>query len=443
MASPSEPAPAPAADAKPQRLVSLDAYRGFIMLAMASGGLGFAQVLRSSWGTIGKIFSEASWGPLHVLPWLQHAPGATPLAPTPFWHKLAYQFDHVQWAGCGFWDLIQPSFMFMVGVAMPYSYASRQAKGDTATQTLKHVLLRSVILVLLGVFLSSNGERETHWTFVNVLSQIGLGYSFVFLLLGRGVALQLLALAGILGGYWAFFALHPLPGSDVNLAKLGITEAWHQANDYTGFLAHWNKNTNAAAAFDVWFLNLFPRSKPFEFNSGGYATLNFIPSMATMLFGLMAGELLRGPATASAKYYRLVLAGGICLALGMLLDQTVCPSVKRIWTPSWAIFSTGWTFWMLAAFYWLIDMQGFKAWSLPLVVVGMNSIAAYCMSQLLKPWARETLKTHLGQYVFQGTYFGHELFDSAFAPIATSIGFLAVIWLACLWLYRQKIFLKI
>src|SRR5262245_48260638 len=406
--------PEPTPDPKPERLVSLDAYRGFIMLAMVSGGFAFASVAKQ------PQFKDDA-----------------------LWQFLGYQFDHVQWGGCAFWDLIQPSFMFMVGVAMPYSYASRKAKGDTPLQIAKHVLFRSVVLILLGVFLSSNGAKETNWTFVNVLTQIGLGYSFLFLLLRRGVLLQTLALVGILGGYWLYFALHPLPPADLDLSMVGDTLAWHEKHDYLGFLAHWNKNTNAAAAFDVDFLNLFRRSEPFKFNSGGYATLNFIPSMATMLFGLMAGELLRGPRSPNAKYLRLVAAGVLCLVLGFVLDQTVCPSVKRIWTPSWAVFSTGWTFLMLAAFYWIIDLQGFKGWAAPFVVVGMNSIAAYCMSQRLKPWIRDTLKTHLGQNLFGGTYFGHEVFASVYAPIVQSVAILGAIWLACWWMYRQKVFLKI
>src|SRR5207248_1301302 len=81
-------------------------------------------------------------------------------------------------------------------------------------------------------------------------------------------------------------------------------------------------------------------------------------------------------------------------------DWTLCPIVKRIWTPSWAVFSTGWTLLMLAAFFWVIDIVGWRRWSLPLVVVGMNSIAMYCMSQLMKGWVARSLQTHLGQDLF-------------------------------------------
>lgn len=410
----SEPTSEPVADVKPQRLVSLDAYRGFIMLAMASGGLHFSTIARQ--------------------PQYQDSP---------LWQFLGYQFDHVQWSGCAFWDLIQPSFMFMVGVSMPYSVASRKARGESSMQIAGHTVVRSLVLIFLGIFLSSNWAKETNWIFTNVLTQIGLGYCFLSLLLGRGRIVQFGALFAILIGYWLFFALAPLPESEVDLARVGDKPEWHEKHDYTGFLAHWNKNTNAGADADRVIMNWFPRSQPFVFNAGGYTTLNFIPSLATMLFGLMAGELLRSGLTPNQKCNRLVLAGALCVSLGCVLDQTVCPSVKRIWTPSWGVFSTGWTFWMLAAFYWIIDLHGWKRWSFPLVVVGMNSIAAYCMSQLLKPWTRDTLKTHFGQDVFKGTYFGHEVFPAVGAPVAESAAFLAVIWIACWWMYRQKVFFKI
>src|SRR5262245_58227032 len=127
---------------KAARLTSLDAYRGFIMLAMASSGFAIPQV-------------------------------AAQFPDSGIWQFLAFQFEHVAWTGCSFWDLIQPSFMFMVGVAMPFSHASRVAKGDTASQIRTHVVLRALVLIALGIFLSSNRSNSTNFTFVNVLTQIG------------------------------------------------------------------------------------------------------------------------------------------------------------------------------------------------------------------------------------------------------------------------------
>ncbi len=393
-----EPLPAE----KPVRLVSLDAYRGFIMLAMASGGFALPKV------------AEAFPG-------------------NRFWDFLAFQADHVEWVGCSFWDLIQPSFMFMVGVAIPYSYASRKAKGEVELSIWLHSIFRAVLLVLFGVFLSSNWSQRTNFTFVNVLSQIGLGYVFVCLLQGRGLKMQLGALTVILVGYWLWFLLFPLPDREFDYTFVGWTKDW---NGLSGWFAHWDKNTNAAAWFDSWFLPLFPPVKPdepFLYNGGGYQTLNFIPSMGTMILGLMAGECLRSRRDGMRKFYVLVMAGAVCLALGWLTGLFVCPLVKRIWTPSWTLFSTGWTFWLLAGFYWLIDLRGWRLWAFPLVVVGMNSIVMYCMAQLLKGWVGETLKRHLGPWLFEGPM----------GPAVQSALVLCVFWLVCLWMYRRKLFLRL
>jgi predicted acyltransferase len=423
------PLPAAPRPEKPARLVSLDAYRGFIMLVMASSQLGIPRVAR--------FFQDST-----------------------LWQFLAHQFDHVPWIDTWIpfmtiWDLIQPSFMFMVGVAIPYSYASRKAKGDSEAQIWSHVLWRSFVLVALGVFLSSaNSPRpispfsrgaglgvtgvfaaplgpQTDFVFVNVLAQIGLGYSFVYLLRGRGVKMQLAAIAAILVGYTLLFAAYPAPGPDFDYASVRRpSENWQPL---TGWFAHWEKNTNAAHAFDVWFLNLFPRTQPFRFNEGGYQTLNFVPSMATMLLGLMAGELLRRSWSGGRKFLVLVLASLICLGLGWLAGEYVCPIVKRIWTPSWVLFSAGWTFALLAGFYFVIDLVGFRRWAFPLVVVGMNSIAMYCMSQLIKGWVLGRLKVHFGQWWFTGPY----------GPMVETSVVLLVLWLICYWMYRRGIFLRI
>ncbi len=395
-----EDATPPAAPTLPARLVSLDAYRGFIMLAMASGGLALAQVAK-------------------------HLPDGS------LRDLLAYHFDHVAWVGGGFWDMIQPSFMFMVGVAMPYSYASRHSRGDSDARIMAHVLWRALVLVLLGVFLSSNWSARTDWTFTNVLSQIGLGYAFVYLLINRGPAVQLGAAAAILVGYWLLFVMHPLPGPDFNYAAVHAGPA----ERFVGhpLFAHFDKNANFASDFDRTFLNWFPRPKPFVANEGGYTTLNFVPSMATMIFGLMAGELLRSRYDRWRKLVALVLAGGLCLAVGVALGDTVCPIIKRIWSPSWAVYSSGWTFFMLAAFYAVIDVLGFRRWAFPLVVVGMNSIAMYCMAQLSKGWIASTLQRHLGEGIFEGPY----------GATVRAASVLAVMWLVCLWLYRRRVFIRI
>jgi predicted acyltransferase len=439
--TPSEPqqrvrsAPASGESTRTRRLVSIDAYRGLVMVLMVSAGLEIPHVVRN--------FSQS--------PGLEHLH-------TPIWDRLAFHTDHVAWIGCVLWDLIQPSFMFLVGTAMVFSIASRRARGQSFGRMLLHAIVRSIVLVLLGVFLSSNWSHRTDWTFVNVLTQIGLGYTFLFLIAWLKPRWQLLASALVLLLYWSAFVVYPAPSSNMDSASLGLPANWHRLH---GMAAHWEKNTNLAAHVDQWFLNLFPHEdgKPFVYNRGGYATLNFVPSLATMILGLLAGGLIRGGIASWRKALILLAAGIVGLGLGWALGWLgICPVVKRIWTPSWTIYSAGWCFVLLALFYVVIDIGRWKAWALPLIVVGMNSIAIYCMAQLLKPWVRDTLKRHFGQNVYQplGRLIyalgeGRRHWDAsmatrygdAFVPMAEAGIFLLFCWIVCWWMYRKNLFVKI
>ena len=391
----------------PTRLVSLDAYRGFVMLLMVSAGLGIATAEQKA----------------------EHF--------KPVWHFLAGQVDHVQWRGCSLWDLIQPSFMFIVGVAIPFSLAKRIAKGESFSWMLLHAIWRSLLLVWLGIFLSSIGKPQTNFTFENVLTQIGMGYTFLFLLAWTKPSMQLLAAVVILISYWLAFAVYPLPPHGFDYLSVGVPLDWHGQFGLSGFAAHWDKNTNFAAHFDVWFLNLFPRPRRFEFNTGGYLTLSFIPSLATMTLGLLAGELLRSSKPADRKFWIFVACGFFGLLLGSILDRTgICPIVKRIWSPAWTIYAGGWTCLFLAAFFGIIDWAGWRGWAFPFVVVGMNSIAIYCMANAgFKGFVTRSLHTHLGAGFFACA--------GVLDPILESATVLLILWLICYWMYRRKIFLRI
>jgi predicted acyltransferase len=290
------------------------------------------------------------------------------------------------------------------------------------------------VLILLAVFLSSAWSPQTNWVFTNVLAQIGLGYPFLFLLAFTRPRTQWLAACGILVGYWLAFAFHPLPASDFNWKAVGVPEDWpHLA----GFAAHWEKNANFAASFDRWFLNLFPRSAPFVFSEGGYQTLNFIPSLATMIFGMQAGRLLRTDLAPGDKAARLAKYGLAGIALGTAIAMAgLCPIVKRIWTPSWAIFSAGVAAVLLAVFHAIIEGRGWRRWCLPLVVAGMNSIALYVLWQLMGGFIRDNVRRHLGRLVFDSL-------GPAYAPMLERGTILVVLWLILLWMYRRGLFLRI
>jgi predicted acyltransferase len=388
----------------PPRLASVDSYRGLVMFLMLAEVLNLRQV-------------------------------ANALPKSEFWKLLAHHQTHVEWVGCSLHDLIQPSFSFLVGVALPFSIASRLARGQSVLGMSVHAGWRALVLVFLGIFLRSMGRGQTNYTFEDTLTQIGLGYVFLFLLGFQTVRRQWLALAVILVGYWAAFALWPVPGTGFNYSAVGVKGDWpHLA---TGFRAHWNKNSNLAWAFDRWFLNLVPRKQLFTNNGGGYATLSFIPTLGTMILGLLAGELLMGPKPASAKVGRLLVAGVVGLCAGWALGEIgVCPVVKRIWTPSWVLYSGGWCCLLLAGFYTVMDVARFKAWAFPLVVIGANSIAAYMMGHLFDRFIIDNLRTHLGREAFRGL-------GPAYEPLLQGAAVLLVLWLILFWMYRRKVFLKI
>src|SRR6478735_4353035 len=208
--------PAEAPPAAP-RILSLDAFRGFVMFLMLAEGMQL---------------------------WTLH----TAFPTSRFWAIVAYNTTHVPWQGCSLHDLIQPAFSFLVGAALPFSIAARRAKGQAFPRQLAHAIWRSVALILLGIFLRSLERRQTYWTFEDTLTQIGLGYTFLFLLAFARLRTQVVVFIALLVGFWTAFVLYPAPAP--------------------GLFAHFNKNTNLSWAFDVWFLNLFPRESAFRFNSG-------------------------------------------------------------------------------------------------------------------------------------------------------------------------------
>ncbi len=400
----------------PPRLVSLDAFRGFVMLLMA------AELLQLP--HIATHFPDSAW-----------------------WQQLAFHWEHVAWTGCSLHDLIQPAFSFMVGVALPFSLAARLRRGDGTGKLWVHALWRALLLVLLGVVLRSIGRPMTHWTFEDTLSQIGLGYPFLFALGFAGAGWRWGTLAVILFGYWAAFAVYPVPPADFDWEK------WNGHAWFEGFRAHWNQNGNAAWAFDRWFLNLFPREHEFMGNGGGYSTLSFIPTLGTMILGLVAGQwlhdshraatapttevLAKTPLSRGQVLLWLVMTGLLCLGLGWALDATgACPSVKKIWTPAWVLFSGGWCFLIMAAFHLVADVAGLRALFFPLAVVGMNSIAMYVLVHTVAEFFGEALHTHFGRAPFLAA--GEPL-----EPLLHGGAVLGILWLVLWWMHRRKLYLRL
>ena len=393
----------PSTDVATVRNLAVDAYRGLVMLLMMGEVLSFSKV--------SAYFHDSV-----------------------FWKVLAFNQSHTEWFGCSLHDMIQPSFSFLVGVALPYSIRSRQRRGTTFPRMLGHTIWRSLLLIALGIFLRSLHSSQTNFTFEDTLTQIGLGYTFLFLLAFRPTRDQWIAFGALLFGYWLAWALYPAPGPNFNYAAVGVPSDWHHL--YTGFRAHWNKNSNFGQAFDLWFLNLFPREHPFVFNEGGYLTLSFIPTLGTMILGLFAGQWFQAAAPRQ-PIRKFLIAGVILIALGLFFHLTgVCPIVKRIWTPSWTLFSGGICFLFLSAFSWIIDVKGWRRWAFFLIVVGTNSIAAYLIAHLWEDFLHRNLLTNLGNAPFL-------IFGPGLQPLVLGATILLIDWLFLHWMYRRKIFLRI
>ncbi len=386
-----------------RRNLAVDAYRGLVMLLMMGEVLRFADIARSY--------------PHNM-----------------FWQVLGYNQSHVEWTGMSLHDTIQPSFTFLVGVALPYSLRSRLRRGRTFPSMLGHTIWRSLLLIALGFFLRSINSPQTNFTFEDTLTQIGLGYTFAFLLSFVRPRWQWTAFGVILFGYWLAWALYPAPGPHFNWAAVGVPPDWHQ-HLYTGFAAHWNKNSNLGQAFDVWFLNRLPRPQPFIFNDGGYLTLSFIPTLCTMLLGLFAGQWLIA-AMPKIPFRRFAIAAALLIAGALMLQFTgLCPIVKRIWTPAWVLFSGGICFLYLIVFSWLVDVKNFRRAAFPLIIVGTNSIAAYMMAHLFEDFIQSSFRINTGGLL--------HLFGSTLEPLFLGALKLAVYWLILLWMYRNKVFIRL
>jgi predicted acyltransferase len=392
------------------RLVSLDAYRGFTMLAMVSGGA----------GGMGLAF----------------------LKNNPRWSWLADQLGHRDWVGCTFWDLIQPSFMFIVGVAMPFSFARREGQ-SAVVQTLR-VVKRCLLLIAVGVFLDSYSDRKVYVQFIRVLQQIAIGYLLASLVVRFRPSVQALTAALLLAAHTGAYLLYAkLSGG----SPMDGTYSGSPTGSAHGGGSAWERTDNVGTYVDNLLHFYINNVEFFRPSPGGYVTINAISSTATILFGVLAGELLRGPLRAFAKFAILVVVGLAALAAGWALSggdgwldwsfQPVVPMIKKLWTASFAIYAAGWTCLMLAAFFLIIDGIRFRCWAFPFVVVGMNSIFMYVLASLLRPDIRRGVSLFLTEDVL-----GVSL-DPRVRGIIDGSLIILVEWLICFWLYRRRIFLRL
>lgn len=348
------------------------------------------------------------------------------------WQFLGHHSSHIPWVGCSLNDLIHPSFAFLTGASMVFSVSSRKNKGQSQWHTTLHALWRSVALILLGIFLRSVDHDITHWTFDETLTQTGMGYMAVFALAYCTERTRWIWFSIILIGTWLIYALYPVIPPHADPQAFNTPEGWQ--HDFTGFYAHWNHNRNAGWSFDMWLLNKFPRERPYVGYLGGYSTLNFIPTIATITLGLMAGTWLKQGGNPTRKLW---VAGLSCLVFSLVLHfGGICPIVKRLWTPAWVFFSGGCSLLILSGLYQIVDVKQRRDWAFPFLVVGVNSLAFYVMRHTLDVWCSATLRQHFGTRIFQ--IFGPEL-----QPVMIGACTFALFWLVAFWMYRRKIYIRL
>jgi predicted acyltransferase len=276
------------------------------------------------------------------------------------------------------------------------------------------VLKRCALLCVIGIVLDSVSQRVPTLQFIRVLQQIAIGYFLAFFVLHLGWRFQAAAIVVIL-------LAHTLT---------------YMAYGGSGTGGPWERDHNLGAAIDALLhapfagltsIRIFPAS------TGGYVTLNAFSSTATILFGVLAGEILRTQWSPRSRLLSLLTLGTALVALGLALTPCV-PMIKRLWTSSFALYSAGWTYLMMAAFYAIIDVAGWRRWSFPFVVVGMNSIFIYVAASLLSGPLRRVWRTAFGG-----------LLDSLgpWEPVVIALLVSLSLWFLCYVLYRRGIFLKV
>lgn len=361
------------------RLVSIDALRGFDMLMIAGAG----QLIHQLQGKTGLAWVDA----------------------------VAQQFVHPAWFGFTFYDCIFPLFLFLAGVSIPFSLARAIAQGTPKSVLYRKAFVRLLILLALG-FLDKNAPipffDPHHMRLGSVLGRIGLaGFVSVVLYLNLNSEKRLCVAGGILLAYYAALFLIPVPGFEAgNLSFEGNLVGWFDRTCLPGRLLQ-----------------------------GSYDELGLLtqfPAMCLTMFGVFAGELLKnGTSTPGAKFRHLLLAGFICFSLGLLWSLHF-PIAKRMWTSSFILVTTGISFTLLAVFYGVIDWMQFRRWAFPLVVVGMNSLTIYMVYHFVD-------FAHTSKLLFSGLY---QPLDPKWHSVLESTGALLLVWLFLYALYRRQIFFK-
>jgi predicted acyltransferase len=357
------------------RLLSLDFFRGLTMFLL----IGEATHLYS-------LLVDPSWKGTII-------------------NAIGLQLDHHPWNGLRFWDLIQPFFMFIVGVAMPFSFGKRWARGERWSKTFRHALQRSFLLLLFGWALYCIGPGKLTFELWNVLAQLSFTFLVAFLMMRRAAASQL----------------------SVTLALLIITELAYRLFAVPGYNQPFIADHNFGSYVDMLLMG--------KLSQGHWVAFNAVPTTAHTMWGVLAGQLLMSKRSPGRKIGILAVVGLLGVIAGYALNP-VTPIIKRICTSSFVIVSGGWCLLALCFSYWLIDVMKVQKWSKFFAIVGMNSLFIYLfiesggagwLNRIAKPFA-------VGLFGWTGDWG---------AKVITSLAVWGLSWSMCYWLYKKKIFIRI
>ncbi len=360
----------------PGRVTSVDFFRGFTMFLLA----GEASRLYSQFGKFDSSFMQF----------------------------LGTQLSHHEWHGLHFWDLIQPFFMFIVGVALPFAVANRLKKGDSGKKIRRHAYKRAFMLLFLGWALYFVAAGRLVFRFQDVLAQMSVTYLVAFLIMKKSFRFQLI----------------------FTLVILLLIDLAYRYFPVEGFNHPWTNFENLGA----WFNNKIEGVE----KASTWATLNFVSTTAHTVWGVLCGQLLMSNKTPVKKIQTLIIAGVSALVIGYSLDLlNITPIIKKIATSSFVFASGGWTILALCFCYWLIDVKKlFSRGSRFFIIVGMNSIFIYCFFEVGFTSTLRRIMTPFSNLLFS---WGGELTTAVIASLAVW----GAMWYMCYWLYKKKIFIKI
>ena len=373
----------------PKRLESLDALRGFDLFCL----VGLSVVLKA----INRVID------------------------VPWYDNMMWAFTHVEWEGFSPWDLVMPLFMFMSGITIPFAL-SRYTKGENKGAAYLRIAKRVVLLWILGMICQGKllGLDPNNLSlFSNTLQAIAVGYLIASLLyLNTSVKTQVLVAIALLLGYW------------------GCME-WIQVEGYGG--GNYTPDANLAEWIDRVVLGRFRDCATVSDGvvafGARYRYTWILSSMTfgvTALSGMFAGHILKSSSIKPLnKFYYLAGVGAALVAAGWLWGLQL-PVIKKIWTSSMVLVSSGYSFLLMAIFYWVIDYKGYNKHVGWLKVYGMNSIVAYMLSMCV----------NFGS-VSESLFYGLEQYVGDFYPVVIAFSNVAIVYFILWVMYRRKVFLKV